>query len=300
MNTQKFFMAASVAALAAVTVAAPIQASSVHSFTDVSDRHDEAVSFLYEIGVINGFSDTRFGTNQSLTRGDAAVILANMLGLDVDTRYSAGFTDVNERVAGAVNALAEMDIVAGVTKTQFKPNDPLSRGAMAKMLVLAYGLEGYEEETPFTDAGGVFLPYIEALYGTGITNGTSDTSYGTHANITRGDFSNLLYNTFMFIIDQEYMYGLESAEVLSPTSLQLTLTEAVPEEYSALETADFFFYSLIFEDGTEAWLRLVTAKLSEDRMTLTLTFENTDLTDKSGIIRVTDYETIVEAPFDFQ
>ena len=161
MNNHKLFMAASAAALVAVTVAAPVSASSVHNFTDVGDRYDEAVSFLYEYEIIKGISPTKFGTQQTLTRGDAAVILANTLGLDIDAAADAGFKDLNNRVRGSVNALAEEGIISGVTKTEFKPSEPLSRGAMAKFLVLSFELEDFQQETPFSDVGGVFEPYMK-------------------------------------------------------------------------------------------------------------------------------------------
>lgn len=52
----------------------------------------------------------------------------------------------------------------GVTKTQIKPNDILTRGALEKLLVAAFEREEFEEKTPFTDVGGAFTPYINARY----------------------------------------------------------------------------------------------------------------------------------------
>src|SRR3954451_3652321 len=139
-----------------------------HPFTDVGERYEEAVSFLYNTDILKGKTATTFGTHQNLTRGDAAVILANALGLDTESAPDAGFKDLNSRVRGSVNALAELGIIAGKTADTFGTSEPLSRGAMAKFLVLGFDLDEFAKPTPFTDAGGVFAPYIEALYGTGI------------------------------------------------------------------------------------------------------------------------------------
>jgi hypothetical protein len=136
MNKYKFFTATTAVTIAAVSVSEPASAASVHPFTDVGPNYEEAVSFLYESEIINGISSTKFGTSQSLTRGDA------------------GFKDLNSRVKGSVNALAEIGVISGLTKTEFKPNDTLSRGAMAKFLVLGFELQEYEAKTPFTDAEG--------------------------------------------------------------------------------------------------------------------------------------------------
>ncbi|RNF40833.1 S-layer homology domain-containing protein [Planococcus salinus] len=299
MTTNKFFMAASVAAIAVASVTAPVSAESVHSFTDVGSTYDEAVSFLYELEIIKGKSPTQFGTHQQLTRGDAAVILANAIGVDVDGAPDAGFTDLNDRVRGAVNGLAEWGVVSGVTETQFKPNEPLSRGAMAKLLVLGFELEGYEMETPFTDVGGVFAPYIEALYGTEITSGKTATSYGTYANITRGEFANLLYKSFLFMFENVYDVTVESAELRSSTSVDLLLSEAVPEDFSAHDIGEFFYYTAEFEDGTVADFIPTVYKLSTDRLTLTVEHRNFDLSGKAGILYIEDFVNGISLPFNF-
>ncbi|WP_046178362.1 S-layer homology domain-containing protein [Domibacillus tundrae] len=299
MNKYAFFTAATAATVTVASFSAPASAAYEHPFTDVGDRYGEAVDFLYMIEAINGVSSTKFGTQQTLTRGDAAVILSNMLGLDTESAADAGFKDLNSRVKGSVNALAEYEIVSGVTATEFKPGEPLSRGAMAKFLVTAFELEEYAVETPFTDVGGVFEPYIEALYGTGITNGKTDTSYGTNQNITRGEFANLLYGTVLFDIENSYYPVPVDATVASATSTQIVLEEAAPEDYTPTDIADMLYFSIDYGDGTENDFEPTSYSLSADRTTLTIQHKNEDLTGKKGIMLINDWETILEAPFDF-
>jgi hypothetical protein len=300
MNKYKFFTAATAFSVAAVSVLAPASAASIHSFTDVGPNYEESVSFLYENEIINGISPAKFGTQQQLTRGDAAVILANTLGLDTDNASDAGFTDLNGRVEGSVNALAEAGIVSGITKTEFKPNDTLSRGAMAKFLVLGFELQDYETETPFTDVGGVFAPYVEALYGTEITSGKTPTSYGTNLNITRGEFSNLLYKAFMFMIENYYYPTVESAKVISATSTQIVLTEAAPTEFRPKDIGDFFYYTIKLEDGSETDFDPNSYTLSADRKTLTIQHKNDDLNGKKGVLLIDDLENVIEASFNYE
>ena len=90
-----------------------------HPFTDVGTRYEEAVNFLYNMEILKGTTATSFGTHQNLTRGDAAVILANTLGLDTENAPDAGFKDLNSRVRGSVNALAELGVIAGKTSDTF-------------------------------------------------------------------------------------------------------------------------------------------------------------------------------------
>lgn len=294
VNCFKKFLTASLVAILALSIVIPSASAAEYQFTDVNSNYEEAVSFLYELELINGKTATSFGTDLNLTRGDAAVILANVLDLDVDNAPSAGFKDLNSRVKGAVNALTEVGVVSGVTKDEFRPDLPLSRGAMAKFLNLGFGLEDYAETTPFIDAVGVFTPHIEALYGTGITNGKTPTLFGTHDNIKRGEFANLLYNTILFSI---YLPFAESATFTSPTTLEIHLEEAAPKEVTAADLAELFYIEAYFNNGAIKELEFVGKSLSADRMTLTVEFSpDSSLASKKGKIKIDDMN---EVDFDF-
>ncbi|MEJ9152329.1 S-layer homology domain-containing protein [Bacillus smithii] len=194
---RKFVATAATATLVATAVTPAFAAENL-PFGDVNKNYEEAVGALYSKGIVKGVSKTEFGTYQSLKRGDAAVIIARALELDTKNAPDAGFKDVNSNIKGAVNALVAKGIISGVSKDKFDPDAPLTRGQMAKILVNAYDLQDYKKETPFKDLTADFKPYIEALYGAGITGGTSDTTYGTTKNITRGDFAKLLYKAMNY------------------------------------------------------------------------------------------------------
>jgi hypothetical protein len=274
----------------------PSASAAEHTFNDVNRNYEEAVSFFYELELIQGVTKTSFGTDLNLKRGDAAVILANTLGLDVDNAPSAGFKDLNPRVKGAVNALTEEGIVSGITNDTFGPDLLLSRGAMAKFLTLGFGLEGYAETTPFTDAVGVFTPHIEALYGSGITSGKTETTFGTNDFIKRGEFANLLYNTIMFSFDFYVPYA-ESATILSPTTIEIKLEEPAAEELTITDIAEWFYIDAYFKDGSVKELEFTGTSLSADRITLTVELSpNSSLDGKKGKIEI---DSLNEIDFDF-
>ncbi|MFJ7933257.1 S-layer homology domain-containing protein [Sporosarcina sp. NPDC096371] len=292
----KKFFATSLVAILALSAIVPSASAAEHQFIDVNSNYDEAVSFLFEFDLIKGKTTTLFGTDLNLTRGDAAVILANVLELDVESAPSAGFKDLNSRVRGAVNALTEAEIVSGITKDKFGPDILLSRGAMAKFLNLGFGLEDYAETTPFTDAVGVFTPHIEALYGTGITNGKTPTTFGTNDNIKRGEFANLLYNTIMFSF---YLYTpfAESATILSPTTLEIKMEEVAPKDFPAADLAEMFYIEAYFKNGSVKGLEFVGSSLSADRITLTVELSaDSSLEGKKGKIEINGRN---EIDFDF-
>lgn len=294
-KSYKTLLATSLVAVLALFAIVPSATAAQHQFIDVNSNYDEAVSFLYEFDLIKGKTTTTFGTDLNLTRGDAAVILANVFGLDTENAPDAGFKDLNSRVKGAVNALTEVEIISGITKDKFGPDLLLSRGAMAKFLNLGFGLEDFAEPTPFKDAVGVFAPHIEALYGTGITGGKTPTTFGTNDNIKRGEFANLLYRSIMFF--DMYIPFAESATILSPTTVELTLEEAAPEEYTATDLADMFYIDAYFEDGSESELTFVGKSLSADRTTLTVELSaNSSLDGKKGTLVI---DSDIEIDFDY-
>ncbi|MDX1805764.1 MAG: S-layer homology domain-containing protein [Paenisporosarcina sp.] len=299
-SVKKLF-ATSLVAILAISAIIPSASAAEHQFTDVNSNYEEAVSFLYEFEIINGVTPSSFGTNLNLTRGDAAVILANTLGLDTVNAKSAGFTDLNTRVKGAVNALAEEGIVSGITTTTFGPNLLFSRGAMAKFLTLSFGLEDYAEETPFTDVAGVFTTHIEALYGSGITSGTTPTTFGTNEKIKRGEFANLLYNSIFFF---SFTPFAESAKILNPTTIEITMEEVSPEGITAEELAEMFYIDAYFNNGSYKALEFVGTSLSADRTILTVELSSaSSLAGKKGKIEIDglneidfDYATPIEQP----
>ncbi len=191
---RKFLATGTTAAIVASAIV-PAASAASHPFTDVNSNYDEAVSYMFNNGITEGLTETLFGTDANLTRGDAAVIIARALELDTDSASDAGFEDVNNRVAGAVNALVEAGIMDGYSDTEFKPYEELSRGAMAKILVNAYDLSDHAVDTEFTDLTATFGVYIEALYGAGVTGGKTETTYGTNLDITRGEFAVLLHRS---------------------------------------------------------------------------------------------------------
>lgn len=277
---RKFAATAATATLVATAVTPAFAAENL-PFGDVNQNYAEAVGALYSKGIVNGVSKTEFGTYQSLKRGDAAVIIARALELDTKNAPDAGFKDVNSNIKGAVNALVAKGIISGVSKDKFDPNSPLTRGQMAKILVNAYpSLKDKAKETPFKDLTADFKPYIEALYGAGITGGTSDTTYGTTKNITRGDFAKLLYKAMNF--DNVKVPQVDTVQAVNATTVQLkgsNLDQLKADNFSLEgnkvtsynvdpETGDATLtFEKKFESGKEQTLKLTEKVDGQDKVT---------------------------------
>lgn len=125
-------------------------------FSDVPARAKDAVNALKEKGIINGKTDTRYGANDVLTRGEVALILASAYNLKGDAN-SVKFTDVNKnRYGSAVAGLVDAGVTDGISDTKFGTENPVKRGDLA---VFLYKLSGETPEVPSTDG----ITSVEAI-----------------------------------------------------------------------------------------------------------------------------------------
>ena len=169
------------------------------SFKDVSSRYSESVEFLVANNYSNGVSATKFGTDQQITRGSAAVILANALGLTVSNATHTGFSDVPKRAIDAIDSLKHAGIINGKSATYFGFDDHIKRGEMALMLTksAAYNLQGNVKNLHFKDVNPRYQEAVAGLVDHNITNGKSAEHFGTDDQLKRGEFAIFIYKAEM-------------------------------------------------------------------------------------------------------
>ena len=120
-------------------------------FTDVRvrDWYYEDINIGYNIGYFQGTSPTTAEPNSSLTREQAAVLLARNMALQETVGETLGFSDtrtLSDWSRGLVGAAAENGIISGYEDGSFRPAANITRGEVAAMLVRAIG-------TPIQEAG---------------------------------------------------------------------------------------------------------------------------------------------------
>ncbi|MEX2505193.1 MAG: phosphodiester glycosidase family protein [Egicoccus sp.] len=121
-------------------------------FSDVGDgtAHEASISRLAAAGVIGGTSPTTFNPVGSVTRGQTASLLARALsysrGADIpDARDT--FIDDNHITAHEANIdrLAHQGVIGGTGGYNYTPDAPVTRGAMASLLMRGADLLVTEE-----------------------------------------------------------------------------------------------------------------------------------------------------------
>ena len=115
-----------------------------HPFTDVRTRdwYNEDIDIGYNIGYFKGTSPTTASPNDTLTREQAAVLLARNMMLQETVGETLGFSDsrsLSDWSRGLVGAAAANGIISGYDDGTFQPFRNITRGEVAAMLVRAIG-----------------------------------------------------------------------------------------------------------------------------------------------------------------
>ncbi|CAM5698493.1 S-layer protein OS=Lysinibacillus sphaericus OX=1421 GN=LS41612_21895 PE=4 SV=1 [Lysinibacillus sphaericus] len=130
----------------AVVVPPPQKVAAATSpFVDINQysSHYDNILKLYAQGAISGFADKTFRPNQNVTRGQAAKMLATVLKLDLKNVEDPYFRDVpkSNEYYKYVAALQNAGIMSGYANGSFMPNEVITRGQLAKILVLGFKFE---------------------------------------------------------------------------------------------------------------------------------------------------------------
>ena len=122
-----------------------------HPFDDVDvrDWYNDDVDISYTEGYISGTSERTFSPGDSITREEAAVILARNLMLQPAVGEDTSFSDsreLDEWSRGYVATAARYQLLNGYEDGSFRPKNPITRGEAAILMTRAIG-------TPVQEAG---------------------------------------------------------------------------------------------------------------------------------------------------
>lgn len=177
-------------------------------FTDVNSNswYFNAVEFVYNKGIMQGVSSTKFGPNGTVTRGMLVTMLWRMAG----EPYVGGgsFDDVasGSYYSTAVAWAAKNGIVDGYNSTRFGPNDAVTREQIATMLYryakwLGYSTSG-SSLAGYSDASSVSSWAKDAM-GWAIKNsvvtGVTATKLNPTSSATRAETAQMFMNFYEYL-----------------------------------------------------------------------------------------------------
>ena len=177
-------------------------AFAANSFTDISNsKNKEAIETLYELGVIDGYSKTKFGPKLTLSRAEACAVMVRALYGDKIVYWTNSFTDVPARAwyAPYVDVAVYYDIMHGHSATTFAPDEDITYDQMATLVLNALGYNAPQ-------LNGTWPENVERIANIlGLYDNTSRFVLGSDV-ITREDACQMLYNALDCSI-VEYVRG---------------------------------------------------------------------------------------------
>ncbi|MGE7916289.1 S-layer homology domain-containing protein [Lysinibacillus xylanilyticus] len=184
----------------AVVVPLPQKAAAATSpFTDIDQysSHYDNILKLYSQGAISGYADKTFRPNQNVTRGQAAKMLATVLNLDLKNVQDPYFKDVpqSSEYYKYVAALQNAGIMSGYSNGTFMPNEVITRGQLAKILVLGFKFEvasNYNHSFKDVTSQTSNAIYIQTLVDLNITAGTTPVTFSPFDAVTRGQIASFI------------------------------------------------------------------------------------------------------------
>jgi hypothetical protein len=171
-----------------------------HHWTDVNENHwaDGPVQYLYDKGVISGYSDGTFRPNDTVTRAQFAKMLVGAMEWQVVAPQTPTFSDVPADFWGYsyIETAYTHGALTGYADGTFRPGAPVTRAQVAKMVYIsrAWNLDEGAETLPFNDVGqgDWYYTYAMAAGASEIMAGYGDGSFRPNAPATRGQVAKIL------------------------------------------------------------------------------------------------------------
>lgn len=161
--------------------------------------HDVSTNFwayqeITDLGVqqiVNGYEQSLFYPNKTLTRAEAAAIIARVKELPSPSNKDA-FPDVsaNHWAIEPIYAAVEAGYFGGYEDHTFRPDEPLSREQVATLFNRVFNLEDKDSIVSFNDVNEADWSYndIETFVAHEITVGFDDNTYRPKSGVSRAQF----------------------------------------------------------------------------------------------------------------
>ncbi len=189
-------------------VTIPVRVTSEYIFDDTNEHWaKEMIKEFAEKGAINGYETDEglfFKPDNSITRGEFAVMLAGYMGIDTEAYKESESVFTDEIPAWAepsVKALHSFGYISGKETEEglkYAPNDKITRAEVAA--IIGRTLEHLTEESQLTFTDSEDIPewaksYISRLTAVGIISGYEDNTVRPINEVTRAEAVTMLYKT---------------------------------------------------------------------------------------------------------
>ena len=177
--------------------------SMLNFFVDVpaDAYYYDAVLWAAENGITGGTDAVHFSPDAACTRAQAVTFLWRAAGSPAPQSHAMPFTDVAEGsyYYDAVLWAVEQGITKGTSDTTFSPNANCTRAQIVTFLWRSQKSPAADGVNPFTDvaADAYYADAVLWAAESGVTSGTTATTFSPNANCTRAQIVTFLYRFFV-------------------------------------------------------------------------------------------------------
>lgn len=150
------------------------------------------IEHLVGLLAINGYPDSTFKPDNSITRAEFATILAKAMGWTANSGAASFKDTVPDWAGGYVGAAVEKGVIKGYEDNTFRADRLISRAEMAVIVVRALGKDASDKPLTFSDASDVpawAAGYVATAVDNGIITGMPGNVFNQNGNATRAETS---------------------------------------------------------------------------------------------------------------
>lgn len=180
---------------------------------------------------INGFPSGEFKPRETLTRGEAAAMVARLAGVDLSgVESTTGYSDVdNKWYSKALKYMSDKEMLKG-RDGYFKPEDPITRGDFCYMV--AGFVKGEVKASNFKDIKNHYAKdEIDKLYTLKAVEGYGDNTVRPEGNLTRAEAVKILNVAFKINCDERSLKDVRNIEDL--------------KTFTDVKEGDWFYYYVV-------------------------------------------------------
>ncbi|MBE7023033.1 MAG: hypothetical protein E7412_01040 [Ruminococcaceae bacterium] len=173
------------------------------AFSDIAGtKYESPVRFLNALGIMNGYPDGTFRSENEITRAEFTKIAAKLYGMTA-TNSSPTFSDVAEDhwAYSYIETMASAKVIDGVGNGRFAPDDVITTNQTVKILV---ALLGYKEIAEFN--GGYPDGYVKIANQLKLYKGAGEIG----ESITRGQIAIMVKNAVETDVLRQTTFGDKS------------------------------------------------------------------------------------------
>ncbi len=202
---------------------------------------------------IVGYPDGTVRPNGSITRAEAATIFFRLLTDAARSQYWSTTNAYSDVAAGswynnAVSTMSSAGIVNGYPDGTFRPDAPITRAEMAKMISLFAKLDKTEDR--FTDIAGHWAEaYIKLAAGNGWIEGYPDGSFRPQQSITRAETVTMINRVLERV----------------PSTISHLLPYSVMQTYPDCVASDWYYIAIQEATNSHTYERAATEKNGDEQ-----------------------------------